>query len=69
MGITSSLTTMLQYADIERQDNGLWTVYCDGKNRCGKIYDCGGNDRFEIIEEAYRFINDVKDNINYGKVS
>lgn len=54
-----SITKWFEDAIAEADDHGTYTVYMNGNNKTGKIYNCNGNNEFEAIEDAYMFYQDL----------
>jgi len=46
----------------EKTDSG-WTVFIDGEKRLGAINNCEGNNEFEAKEDAWRFYQELKNNL------
>lgn len=46
---------------VRTGDTGL--VYADGVNKIGKIYDCVGNTEYEAKEDAFDYLNKLKESI------
>lgn len=46
-------------SSAEHYYNGLWMVYCDGKNKTGSLFPCYGNSEFEAKESAWEYLQNL----------
>lgn len=61
-----TLESMLERCTVEKQPNGKFTVWMEKNPPRGSIENCEGEDDYEIIEDAFLYLQQLEGTIDNG---